>query len=56
MCHWLGAGGSSRCQPPPISAPPALPPQGDYVDFFQKVKYTLNLMVSPLGLEVTPMA
>ncbi|KAK2521810.1 hypothetical protein Q9966_012781 [Columba livia] len=22
----------------------ALPPQGDYVDFFQKVKYTLNLM------------
>lgn len=41
---------------PPLSAPPALPPQGDYVDFFQKVKYTLNLMVSPLGLEVTPMA
>lgn len=49
---WGGHPGASA----PVSAPPALPPKGDYVDFFQKVKYALNLMVSPLGLEVTPMA
>uniref|UniRef100_A0A663FF05 EPS8 signaling adaptor L3 n=1 Tax=Aquila chrysaetos chrysaetos TaxID=223781 RepID=A0A663FF05_AQUCH len=26
----------------------------DYMDFFQKVKYALNLMVGPVGLDATP--
>uniref|UniRef100_A0A8B9GG01 EPS8 like 3 n=1 Tax=Amazona collaria TaxID=241587 RepID=A0A8B9GG01_9PSIT len=30
--------------------------EGDYTDFFQKVKYALNLLVGPIGLDVTPMA
>lgn len=38
-------GASSR------SAPPALPPTDEYTDFFQKVKYALNLVVSPVGLD-----
>nr|XP_031362803.1 epidermal growth factor receptor kinase substrate 8-like protein 3 [Lonchura striata domestica] len=30
--------------PAPGSAPPALPPRDEYTDFFQKVKYALNLL------------
>ena len=38
QCHPL-------CLPPP--PPPDLPSKAEYVDFFQKAKYALNLLVRP---------
>lgn len=46
-------GGCPRASPP-LFTPLALPPEASYKDFFQKVKYALNLLVGPTRQDTTP--